>query len=49
MELSRNCKTFAEFFSQSPEIWENFEYSEEKMSLRGDMFLKLKTAKSEVT
>ena len=49
MQLSRNQQMFSHFFSIFPETTLNLEYFEEKMSLRGYLFLKLRTPKCGVT
>ena len=46
MQLSPNGKIFSQFISPFPKSSSNFEYLKEKMSLRGDLFLKLQTGKS---
>ena len=40
-KFCRNRKLFSQFFSPFPKSKLHFEYFEEKMSLRGDFFLKL--------
>ena len=49
MRLCPNPEIFAQFFSAFPESTDNLEYFKKKMSLRRHLFLKLQTAKSEVT
>ena len=49
MKLSRNHRNFSEFFLPFQNLRKIFNTLEKKINLRGYLFLKLYTAKSEVT